>query len=249
MRLLRKYYFFPLLLFLSLFIDGQFSFIFSRFIPNQFEAISFLFFYGFMMLSLYFSEISCIWLGIFFGFCFDVYFLNTLGISFLLFPLWYEILADNTVEELKHIHAVYDLAKEQGDITDSSYEALEKRWKDENAERSEKVEKGEVIYGLKEYTFQLYLDYEISTLKEKYCNDTNREGMKLTEDEIQEHYQSREWIFGDSDENADLEMARIAVERELREQKYDDMITQRETDSQVAGNMENVNRLTLKNIQ
>ena len=87
MRLLRKYYFFPLLLFLSLFIDGQFSFIFSRFIPNQFEAISFLFFYGFMMLSLYFSEISCIWLGIFFGFCFDVYFLNTLGISFLLFPL------------------------------------------------------------------------------------------------------------------------------------------------------------------
>ena len=30
--------------------------------------------------------------------------------------------------------------------------------------------------------------------------------MKLTEDEIQEHYQSREWIFGDSDENADLEM-------------------------------------------
>ena len=90
----------------------------------------------------------------------------------------YEILADNTVEELKHIHAVYDLAKEQGDITDSSYEALEKRWKDENAERSKKVEKGEVIYGLKEYTFQLYLDYEISTLKEKYCNHTNREGMK-----------------------------------------------------------------------
>ena len=161
----------------------------------------------------------------------------------------YEILAENTVEQLKYIHAVYDLAKEQGDITDSSYEALEKRWKDENAERSEKVEKGEVIYGLKENTFQLYLDYEISTLKEKYCNDTNREGMKLTEDEIQEHYQSREWIFGDSDENADLEMARIAVERELREQKYDDMITQRETDSQVAGNMENVNRLTLKNIQ
>ena len=87
MRLLRKYYFFPLLLFLSLFIDGQFSFIFSRFIPNQFEAISFLFFYGFMMLSLYFSEISCIWLGIFFGFCFDVYFLHTLGIAFIVFPI------------------------------------------------------------------------------------------------------------------------------------------------------------------
>ena len=40
-----------------------------------------------LWLSLYFSEITSIWLGIFFGFCFDVYFLNTIGIAFLLFPL------------------------------------------------------------------------------------------------------------------------------------------------------------------
>ena len=122
-------------------------------------------------------------------------------------------------------------------------------WKDGNAERGEKVKKGEVIYGLKEYTFQLYLDYELSTLKEKYCNDTSREGMQLTEDEVLQHYRSRNWIFGGSEENADLETARIAVERELREQKYDDMITQHETDSQVEGNMKDVNRYTLKNIQ
>ena len=161
----------------------------------------------------------------------------------------YEILTENTVEQLKYIHAVYDLAEECGDVSDSSYEALEKRWKDENAKRSEKVENGEVVYGLKEYTFQIYLQYEMSTLKEKYCNDDTREGMELTEDEILEHYNSREWIFGDSEENADLETARIAVERELREKKYDDIITQRETDSQVDGNMADVNRFTLKNIK
>mgnify|MGYP001052104280 FL=1 len=46
-----------------------------------------------------------------------------------------------------------------------------------------------------------------------------------------------------------LETARIAVERELREKKYDDIITQRETDSQVDGNMADVNRFTLKNIK
>lgn len=57
----------------------------------------------------------------------------------------------------------------------------------------------------------------MSTLKEKYCNDDTREGMELTEDEVLEYYNSREWIFGDSEENADLETARIAVERELRE--------------------------------
>ena len=87
MKVIRKYHFFPLILFLSLFVDGQISFLISRFSPNSFEPTSFLFLYGFMLLSLYFSEIASIWWGVFFGFCFDVYFLNTLGISFLLFPL------------------------------------------------------------------------------------------------------------------------------------------------------------------
>ena len=87
MKVIRKYYFLPLILFLSLFVDGQISFLVSRFSSNSFEPTSFLFLYGFMLLSLYFSEIACIWWGILFGFCFDVYFLNTIGIAFLIFPL------------------------------------------------------------------------------------------------------------------------------------------------------------------
>ena len=87
MKVIRKYHFFPLILFLSLFVDGQISFLISRFCPNSFEPTSFLFLYGFMLLSLYFSEIASIWWGVFFGFCFDVYFLHTLGITFLVFPL------------------------------------------------------------------------------------------------------------------------------------------------------------------
>ena len=87
MKVIRKYHFFPLILFLSLFVDGQISFLISRFCPSSFESTSFLFLYGFMLLSLYFSEIASIWWGVFFGFCFDVYFLHTLGIAFLVFPL------------------------------------------------------------------------------------------------------------------------------------------------------------------
>jgi len=86
-KVIRKYHFFPLILFLSLFVDGQISFLISRFCPNSFEPTSFLFLYGFMLLSLYFSEIASIWWGVFFGFCFDVYFLHTLGISFIVFPI------------------------------------------------------------------------------------------------------------------------------------------------------------------
>ena len=133
----------------------------------------------------------------------------------------YEILADHTVEKIKYIHAVYDL----------------------------KVEDGEVIYGLKEYTFDLYMQYEISMYKEIYCNDTDRKGMDLTEEEVAEYYSQGEWVFQDDGEKADLETARIAVERELREKKYDAMIAQMTEDLEVSGDLEAVDRFTLDHLK
>ena len=161
----------------------------------------------------------------------------------------YEILAENTVEQLKYIHAVYDLAEEYGDVSDGSFAAIEKRWKQENAKRQRKVEDGEVIYGLKEYTFDLYMQYEISMYKEIYCNDTDRKGMDLTEEEVAEYYSQGEWVFQDDGEKADLETARIAVERELREKKYDAMIAQMTEDLEVSGDLEAVDRFTLDHLK
>lgn len=160
----------------------------------------------------------------------------------------YELLAENAEEWLKYTHAVYGLAAEYGDIEDSSYEAAVKRWKADQESRAEKTERGEAVYGLKEYPLDVYLNYEIGMLKEAYCNDYSREGMNLTEKEVQEYYESREWIFDGSEENADLDTARVSVERELREKKYDEIIAQREQDSQVEENREAVLRFTLKNI-
>ncbi|MDO4469712.1 MAG: hypothetical protein Q4C84_07690 [Bacillota bacterium] len=160
----------------------------------------------------------------------------------------YEILRENTIKCLQQIHAVYEVAKENGDVQDVSFAGLEKRWKKENADRSEKVENGEVVYGVKEYTFDLYLQYEMSRLKEIYCNDKDRDGMLLTEEEIVEYYNSREWIYGEDGEKADLETARISVERELREKKYDEIVKRKAENSKVDGEMKQIDRFTLKNI-
>ena len=160
----------------------------------------------------------------------------------------YEILAENTIERLQYINAVYDVAKENGDVKDSSFAGLEKRWKAENAEREEKIKNGEVVYGVKEYTFELYLQYEMSTLKEKYCNDKKRKGMTLTEEEVLEHYNSHDWVHDDSEEKMDLETARISVEQELREKKYDEIIGQKMKNSHVVGERGEISRFTLKNI-
>lgn len=160
----------------------------------------------------------------------------------------YEILAQATVEQLKYVHAVYDVAVENGDIEEGSYEAAEKRWKAENQERSEKLARGEVIYGLKEYPFEIFQEYEISGFRETYTNDKTREGMDLTEEEIVAYYNTRTWILGDSEENADLETVRVAVIRELREKKYDEMITQRKENSLVQGDVTKIAEFTLKNL-
>ena len=112
----------------------------------------------------------------------------------------------------------------------------------------EKIEAGEAVYGLSEYTLDLFMEYEISSFKERYCNDTENEGMDLTEEEIREHYESREWIVGESGDKLELEEARPAVEQELREMKYDDMILRLEEDSQVETDREALYRFTLEKI-
>lgn len=160
----------------------------------------------------------------------------------------YEILAENTIEKLKYIYAVYEVAEENGDIKENSFAGLEKRWKEENDNREEKIKNGEVVYGVKEYTFELYLQYEMSRLKEVYCNDKSREGMVLTEEEILKYYNSQDWIYGENGDKADLETARISVERELREKKYDEIVERKVKNSKVDGDMKKISRFTLKNI-
>ena len=42
----------------------------------------------------------------------------------------------------------------------------------------------EAVYGLKEYTLDLYQEYELSMIEEAYILDETNEGMGLTEEEI-----------------------------------------------------------------
>ena len=72
---------------------------------------------------------------------------------------------------------------------------------------------------------------------------------RFIDEEMHAHYDSREWTFKENEERADFDTAKVAVERELREQKYDDMVERWARDSKVDGSMEAVFQFTLKNIQ
>lgn len=101
----------------------------------------------------------------------------------------YEKLTQETLEELKHFYAVYGLAEEKGYVEDGSYSALLKRWEEGNKLRKEKIEKGEAVYGLSEYSLELYLEYEMDTIQKSYCDDLDNEGMEITDGEREQYYQ------------------------------------------------------------
>ncbi len=160
----------------------------------------------------------------------------------------YEYLAEQTVEKLKYMHAIYDIAKDKGYIEDPTYEGMLHRMEQENQSRSEKIAKGEVVYGLKEYSTEMYQDYELSMIQEKYMYDESNKDMELTEEEIQEHYDSRDWIVGEDARKADLAEARAAVIDELRRARYEELIEEKTKVAEVDGDMDKISQFTLKQL-
>ena len=138
-----------------------------------------------------------------------------------------ELLMDNTIEKIKQIHAVFEISEEAGYIEGAGYEDMIERMEAENERRKEALESGQPVYGLTEYTPELYMEYELSALRDQYCQDGSNPGMELTESETEDYFNSREWIVGREGEKASLDSVRVIVEQELRKQKYDKMIEER----------------------
>ena len=152
------------------------------------------------------------------------------------------------MEQLKYIHAVYDLAKEKGYIQDATFAGMKHRMEQENMQRSEKVARGEAVYGLKEYTLDLYQEYELSMIEEAYILDETNEGMGLTEEEIEAYYNTRDWIVGEDARKADLSEARAAVIDEMRRNRYQELTEQKAAVAEVDGDMDQLSQFTLKQL-
>lgn len=161
----------------------------------------------------------------------------------------YKKLADETLEELKYRHAIFDIAEEKGYIDDADYVSLKRQMEEENQEREEKKERGEAVYGLSEYTMDLYLEYEISSIKEQYCNDEGNEDMEISTEELQDYYNSREWLVGEDGKKAEFEEIRSVLEKDIREKRYEEMVEKAAGDSSVDVKKDSLYTFTLKNIK
>lgn len=123
----------------------------------------------------------------------------------------YEKLAEAAIEDLKYFHAVYGLAEEKGYVEDGSYGAFLKRMEKENALRKDRIENGEVVYGLSEYSPELFLEYETDLIQKSYCGDLDNEGMEVTDADRKQYYEEREASYRRSDDLA-LDFVKIPYE-------------------------------------
>lgn len=135
----------------------------------------------------------------------------------------YKKLADAAVEQLKYIHAVYGLAKEKGYIEDDSYQGLLERWESENQLRKEKIARGEAVYGLSEYTLELYREYEMDTIQKQYCEDPENEGMEITDADREQYYEEHKDSYQRDDDRI-LDYIKIPYENEgMSEEEADEL--------------------------
>lgn len=111
------------------------------------------------------------------------------------------------------------------DITD-----VEKRRKIKNEEIQEKLQKGEVVYGVTHFTPSMYLQYELTRIKLDY---TVYQGETLggypcqvfSEDDLRQFYDENRDLFtryfGDS---FGFEEVAMIIEKRLKEKEYEDIV-------------------------
>lgn len=138
----------------------------------------------------------------------------------------YKILADKTIEKLKYIHGVYELAKEHGYIDSASYEGIKQRMEQENQSRSEAIEKGEVVYGLSSFNYNVYLEYEMDTLQKSYCEDTTNPGMEISEDESREYYEENKDSMFYMYDDFTIQYIRVPYEGYLSDEEKNNIYSQ-----------------------
>lgn len=121
----------------------------------------------------------------------------------------YRMLVDNTLETLKKIHATYEIAKEKGNIDEAGFEALKERFELVNSDREKKIKNGEPVYGLAEFSLDVYIEYEMDELQKMYVNDPDNEGMSLSEKEGRDYYEKyKDRMFVKND---DMELEYIQI--------------------------------------
>lgn len=137
----------------------------------------------------------------------------------------HQALAKATVEQLKYYYAVYEHAMEMGYVNSVSYDDFLARMENENQIRKEKIERGEVVYGLMEYSEDLYREYELDIFQKAYCDVTTNEGMDITDEQRQAYYEEYKDTYFVAYDDISIDYLKVYCETEEELRAYKSQMT------------------------
>lgn len=136
-----------------------------------------------------------------------------------------------TDEQRKYALACLTFAKRLGLIDDNSLEAVADRCKAENEKRRQALANGEIVYGLKQFTLPVYLDYELTRFRLDYASE--KEGIKrvyqykpIESKDLKAYYKSNRDLFTRyNGERFKFKESKMVVYKKIREEQYDEEIS------------------------
>lgn len=162
-----------------------------------------------------------------------------------------EYLAEIAVENLKKDRALFVECEKRGLCEKLSYEKIIKKMNAENALRSEKLKKGEPVYGVTEYTAASYYDYLKSNLQIALREKLENEGIiKENDVKLKQYYnniKNSDSLFKNSDGSfKKYEDVLAKVKYLYREKCFSDYIEQSSKKQTVRQNTEKLKKLAVE---
>lgn len=135
-----------------------------------------------------------------------------------------------TDEQRRYTLACLIFAQRLGLIDDGSLEAVADRCNAENERRRQALENGEIVFGLKQFTLPVYLDYELTRFRLDYAAEkeeikNNYQYKPIEKKELKAYYKNNKDLF--TRYNGDkfrFRESKMVVYKKIREEQYDEEI-------------------------
>lgn len=126
-------------------------------------------------------------------------------------------------EDVLKAKATMIAAKHLGFIEEDSFAAMEQRCLSFNEENQKRKANGNIVYGVLNYSFSAYLQYELTLFKLDFLSGKAKDYsyQKITEEAKRDFFEKNQDLFTDYEyKNYEYDDVKEVVEKRIREEEY-----------------------------
>lgn len=131
-------------------------------------------------------------------------------------------------KEESYAKACLAFAEKLGLVDDGSLDGVAARCQSENAKRKAAIENGEIVYGLKQFTLPVYLEWELTRFKLDFASE--KKGIRynyrpIEKKELKEYYKQNKDLFTRyNNDKFRFKETKDVIYKMIREEEYENEI-------------------------